>query len=200
MRPLTSPQVKIVVEHLEPELSDWLLYEYENASRIVGVDRLMFTNVPSFDVERLKGFGEVRSEHVWELFNPEDLVVLDPQAPQPLQPEDVKRKKVVIGGILGDNPPRGRTMKLLTSKIKGVTSRNIGVYQFSIDGSAYIAKRVIEGCRLEAIAVRRRLTIKVSRNHLIMLPYAFPLHEGKPVISPKLITYLRLTDPTGYLR
>lgn len=180
-------------------ISDWLLYEYENASRIAGVDCLIFTNVSGVGAERLRGLGEVRSEHVWEIFNPEELIILDPQSPRALQPEEARGKKaIVVGGILGDNPPRGRTRKLLTSRARGAASRNIGAWQFAIDGSVYVAKKVLEGYRLEAIPVKRRLAIKVSEHHSIMLPYAFPLHNGKPVINPKLVKYLILKDPTGY--
>lgn len=181
-----------VIEHLEPEIGKWRLFEYEHASEIVGKNRLMFTNVKEADERQLLSeFGMVEEKSAAEIFSHEKVIVLDPKAKLPLKPEDFEGKEaVIIGGILGDHLPRGRTRKLLTKRFPKAVVRRIGKWQFSIDGAVYVAKLVSEGTPLEAIHVQKGLTLKLNKHGEIYLPYAYPLQDGKPVISQKLVAYL----------
>ncbi|MEM1757611.1 MAG: SAM-dependent methyltransferase, partial [Candidatus Bathyarchaeia archaeon] len=180
-----------IIEHLEPEVSKWLLFEYMHASEIVGKEKLWFTNVKRIeDFQKLKTLGRVCLERAFELFPPFKVIVLDPKANLSLKPNDFEGKEaVIIGGILGDHPPKGRTSKLLTATLPGAIVRNIGKVQFSIDGAIYVAKLVSEGTPLEAISVKRGLRIKFDNKGEIYLPYAYPIKNGKPLINPKLIEY-----------
>lgn len=185
--------LKFVIEHLEPEIGTWLSIEYMHASEIVGKNRLIFTNVKGeAEKAKLSSLGTVKEQSFAEIYSPNEIIILDPKANSRLMPEDLAYKKaVVIGGILGDNPPRGRTKLLITSRLQGELARNIGKSQFAIDGAVYMAKLVSEGFRLEEIPVKRGLTIKLSEHHSIYLPYAYPLKDGKPLIHSALIEYLR---------
>ena len=182
-----------VVEHLEPEIGKWLYIEYMHASEIVEKKRLMFTNVKNQrDIKLLSKLGTVKRESFAEIFTPEKTIILDPKAPKKLRPEDFEGKEaVVIGGILGDHPPKGRTKKLVTAKLPDATIRNLGREQFSIDGAVYIAKLVSEGKRIEEIPLKKGVIIELNEYVEIYLPYAYPLKEGKPVIHRALIEYLR---------
>ncbi|MEM2394528.1 MAG: SAM-dependent methyltransferase [Candidatus Bathyarchaeia archaeon] len=181
-----------VIEHLEPEISKWLLYEYAHAFRIVGKDHLMFTNVKKReDCERLSRFGFVEEKSAIKIFSQEEVIILDPKAEKPLNPQDFKEKAVVVvGGILGDHPPRGRTYKLITKHFRNASARNLGKHQFAIDGAVYVAKLVSQGTPLETIPIKKGLTLKLGENAEIYLPYAYPLKDGKPIISQKLVRYL----------
>ncbi|MEM2342377.1 MAG: hypothetical protein QXX94_07615 [Candidatus Bathyarchaeia archaeon] len=181
-----------VIEHLEPEISKWLYFEYVNASRIVGRDKLVFTNVKRLeDFEILSELGIVKSESFIDIFSQDKIVILDPKASERLKPEDFTGiDAIIIGGILGDHPPKGRTRKLITSRVPAALSRNIGRGQFSIDGAIYVAKLVSEGIRLENISVKRGLHIRLNERAEIYLPYMYPLKDGRPVISNELIKYL----------
>jgi len=184
--------VFFVIEHLEPKISKWLYMEYEHSSRIVGRDRLIFTNIKrSEDAEILSDLGFVKSESFVEIFDPEEIIILDPKASRELKPEDfINKNAVIIGGILGDHPPRGRTQKLITARAPKALSRNIGNGQFSIDGAIYVAKLVSEGVRLKDIPIKRGLHIRLGEKAEIFMPYLYPLRDGKPVISEKIIKYL----------
>jgi len=181
-----------VIEHLEPEIGKWLLFEYEHASEIVGKNRLMFTNVKKEEWRRLLSrFGTVKEKSAAQIFRHEKVIVLDPKAELSLTPEDFAGKEaVIVGGILGGHPPKGRTRKLLTTRFPKAAARNIGKSQFSIDGAVYVAKFVSEGKPLEAIPVQRGLLLKLNQYGEVYLPYAYPLRDGKPVISQKLVAYL----------
>ncbi|MEM2321388.1 MAG: SAM-dependent methyltransferase [Candidatus Bathyarchaeia archaeon] len=180
-----------VIEHLEPEISKWLYLEYKHASKIVGEDRLVFTNVKKEDVNILSNLGIVKSESFIEIFNQRKVVILDPKAKERIKPEDLEKKEaIIIGGILGDHPPRGRTRKLITLRAPEAAARNLGKGQFSIDGAVYIAKMICEGFRLEDIPIKRGLYIKINERAEVHLPYVYPLKDGKPVVSEELLKYL----------
>ncbi len=191
---IASAMIKpiFVIEHLEPEIGKWLLCEYENASEIVGKKRLLFTSVKKKgDAAKLPRLGKVEEKSAAEIFSPEKVIILDPKAEDPLKPEDfVGKEAIIIGGILGDHPPKGRTRKLLTRRFPKATARNIGKDQFSIDGVVYVAKLVSEGTPLEKIPVKKGLSLRLNEYAEIYLPYAYPLRDGKPVISQKLVAYL----------
>ena len=142
----------IVIEHLEPELSSWILLEYRHASKLAGKDRIMYTNVPLRYHNVLSIYGKVSEHSVLDLFDHNRLLILDPMADKPLTKNDLKNiDAVVVGGILGDHPPKGRTYKLLSSRAKDVLKRNIGKGQYSIDGAVYIVLEVFRRGCLECI-------------------------------------------------
>ena len=182
-----------VIEHLEPRLSKWVLIEYEHASTIVGRENLAFTNVKR-GFKTLQKLGKVYRESAVGIFDREDTIVLDPKAEELLEPSDFEdARAVVVGGILGDHPPRGRTFSLITSRMKRARARSLGECQFSIDGAVYMALKVASGARLSEIPVANSLTLRCGDLE-IHLPYCYPLVNGRPVISPKLIDYLLRTD------
>ncbi len=183
----------VVIEHLEPVLSRWALVEYRHAARIAG-DLLLITNVRDpAERELLSGFCRVEGRSVAELGVPcERMVVLDPRAPEPLEPEDVKGAElVVVGGIMGDFPPRGRTAELLTSRLPGALMRNLGPGQLSVDGAVYVALQVMRGRRLEELEFVDGVEIRLGKYHVVRLPYRYPVVGGRPLISEELVEYLR---------
>lgn len=193
--------MKVIIEHGEPVLSKWLWFEYYNCFKIIGRDNLIFTNVKRLeDYNKLKSIGEVYRESIIYLvkngvFRFDEIIILDPKAPIPLSPADFKGStKIVIGGILGDYPPRGRTSKFITSKLESCIARNLGPHQFSIDGSVYMALQVSLGKSLSQIPVALGFEIKVNDFHEIFLPYAFPVVNGRPLISRELIEYLKSSE------
>ena len=103
--------IRFAIEHLEPKLSEWLLIEYSHAVRIAGRGRVVITNVKKpAERRKLQRFVRVESRGVAELFPRSRLLVLDPRARKSLRPTDVGEDTVmVVGGILGDDPPQGRT-------------------------------------------------------------------------------------------
>ncbi|AEC51080.1 hypothetical protein PNA2_0161 [Pyrococcus sp. NA2] len=177
----------LVIEHLE-EISEWLLLEYKHVAKWWG-DKLIFTNVKPEERKILAEIGSVITESITKLpFDRSKIIILDLQAEEELKPEDIEEDTIiVVGGILGDAIPRGRTRKLITSKMKGVKVRHIGRPQFSIDGASIIAKLIAEGKRLEEIEYEENPTIKLDEFSEITLHYAVPKVDGKLLITPGLI-------------
>lgn len=194
-------RILFAIEHLEPSLSKWLLLEYEHASRIVGKENLIITNAKGLK-NVLSGIANVFEESIIELLSgrikPNRVIVLEPRAKELLQPEDfVDYTLVIVGGIMGDHPPKGRTWKLLTSKLMGIAKpKSLGPYQFSIDGAIYMAYQVSRGRRLEDIEVAHNIEIDIPSPYpgiqaTIRLPYAYPIVNGRPLLAPGLIEYLK---------
>ncbi|MDT7886040.1 MAG: hypothetical protein RQ968_01535 [Thermoproteota archaeon] len=184
--------IKFIIEVCEPFISNWLLLEIKHSSIIVGKDKLLITNVKENYVQYLSKYGNVSSSSIIDLKDLHDkIIILDPLADLTLTPEEASNHMLVIGGILGDDPPRGRTFKYITSKLPNCKARNLGKKQFSIDGAIYIAKLINEGKKLEEIPIMENLVIKVDEFHEIILPYVYPLVNNKPLISDELIEYLK---------
>ncbi len=191
----------IVIEHLEDHVSNWLALEYEHSARIAG-SRLVFTNCNNRLQKLAAKLGRpcyLRS--IVELngvlwTNPQRVIILDPQASERLSVEEARRAEaIVVGGILGDHPPRGRTKKLLSDRFPQAVKRNIGRHQFSIDGAVYVALRVSGGTPLEEIPVTVGIRFEfpgpLGFKVEVELPYAYPLVDGKPLYHPRLPELLR---------
>lgn len=177
----------LVIEHLE-EISDWLWLEYRHASEW-WKEELIFTNVLPGEREKLAKLGSVVGESVTRFpFDRSKIIVLDLQAEEELKPEDIDDDTIiVVGGILGDAVPRGRTKEFITSKMEGVKVRHIGKPQFSIDGASIVAKLIADGKRLEEIEYEENPTIKLDEFSEITLHYAVPKLDGKLLLTPGLI-------------
>lgn len=182
-----------VIENLEPKLSEWLHIEYSNASRIVGKKNLLITNVKrKAERKKLSKIALVERRPAVEVFKQSETLLLDPKSRKSLAPTDlVGKKATLIGGILGADPPLGRTKEMLSKSMPQAITRNIGKGQFSIDGATYVAKQVSDGKALGEVPVQHGLELRITKIYTVILPYAFPLVRGKPMISNKLVSYLK---------
>ncbi|BCU70213.1 SAM-dependent methyltransferase [Stygiolobus caldivivus] len=176
--------MKVVIEHLEPQLSEWLLYEYESSYSFLN-DTLMVTRV------KLPGIPSTEKSFD-QVFDPSRVIILDPFAEEKLSRKDLEESDaVIIGGILGDHPPKGRTKKLLSGNFPPSRRRNLGKDQFTIDNTALLVKELLEGKSV----VEYTFMPKIICNYRgvvseIELPYAYVLFDGKPYIYPKLLSYI----------
>ncbi len=189
----------VVVEHLEPCISPWMLSEYEFLVEVLNdVATVVFTNVRrKGDVDLLKSRVcssncLVKQESITSLVREgvfSKVIVLDPQAPRELTLNDLRTYEVVvIGGIMGDYPPRGRTKELITSRLSyKAVPRNLGREQLTIAGTAYVLKRMLLGDELSSIKMVKGVKFRVEllgSELEIELPYVFPLDENGEVIIP----------------
>lgn len=183
-----------VIEHLDC-VGKWLIIEYRHAAKLVGEDKLLITNVRSKRLaEALRRLARVDRRRVWEIFDQKKLIVLDPQAEQRLSPRDFEdAEAVVVGGILGDHPPRGRTRLLLTKKMPAARARKLFDTQLPIDAAVYVAHQVYLGKPLEEIPLCQEVEIRHDEVHSTVLPFAYPLVDGAPLISEELVEYIRRT-------
>ncbi len=192
----------IVVEHCEDHLSRWLLYEYEDVVRLAGRDRVVFTGVKRREwCERLEKLAKCYADSIAELrgvlwSNPERVIILDPSADKLLEPREAREAEViVVGGILGDHPPRGRTRRCITERLVGAKPRSLGPHQLSIDGAVYVTLRVLEGAEPTSVPLVVNPVLKLQSplgyELEIELPFAYPVVNGKPLIPEGVLRLLR---------
>jgi len=183
---------KYIIEHLEPKLGKWCLYEYENISHLVGKNNLIFTNVKKkSNVKKLKKLGKVFSKPIHQL-NLKKICILDPESPSLLKPVDKNKfNYFVFGGILGDYPPKKRTKKELTNFFQKPKTRNIGKKQMSTDNAVYTTRKILQGTPFNKLPMKYKIELKFNEIESVILPYQYNLINGKPFISQKVISYLK---------
>jgi ribosome biogenesis SPOUT family RNA methylase Rps3 len=188
-------KVHFIIEHLEPVLGKWIWLEYQHVSNMVGYRNLLFTNVRNrSEASKLKEIGNVTRKSIVNLRRSENetMIILDPGSSNPLSPRDFSgNASLIVGGILGDHPPSGRTKLALTDKMPNMLSRNLGSNQFSVDGAVHIALEVASGKSIADIPIEVGVEINVSKRHSSYLPFAYPLVRGRPLLAPGLRGYLR---------
>lgn len=184
-KPLT-----LVIEHCEPDLSEWLLLEYRHVAKL-WTGELVFTRVTKKKTaSALKKLGSVEKEKASTLFSQKKCIILDPQAKKPLTPRDCKKNDIiVVGGLLGYEKPKGRTKKMI-SDTSGFTARHLGKLQLSIDGAVFVAKAICLGLELKDIEITNEIEIIHDSVHSTILPFGYPIIENKPIITPGLVEYL----------
>ena len=189
-----------MIEHLEPCISPWLLSEYSYSISLLkdlGL-QIIFTNVSKpRDADVLRRYSaitfesSITSDEMLKDLGISSIIVLDPKAEKLLRSKDAtSADAVVIGGIMGDHPPKGRTWELITTRIPNAKPRNLGKKQLTIAGAAYVLRKILEGVELEEIPIKEGLTVplKLGKYELtIKLPYAFPYADGKPVLPDNYI-------------
>ena len=103
--------MRFVIEHLEPELFEWCLIEYEHISKIVGKQNLIFANVNKKYSKKLQRYGEVHEKSVFGL-KFKKICVLSQYTEKELTTNDKSKfEYFVFGGILGDKPAKKEQMK-----------------------------------------------------------------------------------------
>lgn len=179
-----------VIEHLEPKLWPWCLIEYKNISKLVGKNNVWFTNIRD-GKSSLEPYGRVFGESVQDL-GLADACILDPDAQETLTPHLAKKYTYFIfGGILGDEQFNWRTKQELTRFMKKLPAFNLGPGQFSTDNATYVTKKIIDGTLLEKIPFQDTIEVDIKKGESVVLPYRYPLINGKPQISNELVRYLK---------
>lgn len=193
----------VIIEHLEPILTKWVYLEYRHVSMLVGRDHLIITNVTDEKARNeLNELGRVYKKSIRILIDEiehDKAIILEPQATRRLEPNDFDTSEiiVIVGGIMGDNPPKGRTWKLLTSELMGrAIPRSLGPRQLSVDGAVYVALQIASGRKLDEIPLTENIEVEVTSpfpgmKNIVVLPFAYPLINGKPLLAPGLVEYLK---------
>lgn len=187
----------IIIEHCEDGLSPWIILEYRHASIIYGRENLLFTNIPRKYHKILAKYGRVEEASIIDLVNngvipASQVIILDPKAREELKYTHLlEAKYVVVGGILGDYPPRGRTWEFITSKMPPtVKAFHIGEGQYSIDGTVYYVHYLWSNKSLEGYQYIDGLKIETDYGE-VYLPYRYPVANGKPLLADGLEYYLK---------
>lgn len=155
-----------VVEHLDPELGPWSALEYQTIVQECHASGHNFclSSVPkTLELPaQLNRLTDLNVEHrsVEEIYasDKDRVCLLDPAATEKLSPKDAASFDIFLfGGILGDDPPRGKpTVFLLQNSLlicadrtselrkKGFTGRKLGPIQMTTDTAVRVTRMVIQ--------------------------------------------------------
>lgn len=182
-----------VIEHLEKQVWRWCEIEYENSAKLIRPYPLLITNLKRGNKSFSK-FAKIEKKSIVDLdLDWKRVCVLDPKATQELSSDDKdKFDYFVFGGILGDEQFNGRTGKELTERMsKQVALRHLGDKQFSTDNALFVTRMILDGKKLAVIPMQWEAEVEIKDGESILLPYQYPLVDGKPQMSPALVTYLK---------
>ncbi len=183
--------MKFVIEHLEDEVWDWCVLEYTHMSSVVGKENLIFTNVPAIEKHKLEKLGTVYSESILQLkFN--KYCLLDSVAEKELVTKDKANfEYFVFGGILGDNPPQGRTKVL--HKLN-CDMRSLGDKQMSTDTAVLVTHMILNGKKFKDIQFKDTIELETKDDESVILPYRYVVENGKPVLPKGLFEMLKTQE------
>jgi ribosome biogenesis SPOUT family RNA methylase Rps3 len=182
-----------VIEHLEKRIWRWCEIEYENSAKLIAPHTLLITNLRKGKNEFSK-FAKLEKRSIVDMdIDWKRVCVLDPKATTELTAEDRNKfDYFVFGGILGDEQFNGRTGKELTERMsKDVALRHLGEKQFSTDNALFVTRMILDGKKLSEIPMQWEAEVEIKDGESILLPYQYPLVDGKPQMSDKLVTYLK---------
>ena len=189
----------VVIEHLEEYPSRWLVAEYLEAFREAARSNLQLLITGVID-PRLQAIlnslrvGWVR-EHSWELYDIPGTIILDMWAARDLTPvEAINANVFIIGGIMGDYPPRGRG-RLLSSHFDWASIRRLGDRQMSIHTSTWALARIRDGVDVSQLPLCSEDASIVLDNGLmefeVRLPFAYPCDiHGRPRVPQRILELL----------
>jgi len=183
---------------MEPFMSRWILEEYREATAIAsssGVNLLIAgANNPIVEATLRRQNIPYTDRHSWEICDTPGTIVLDLWADKDLETwEALNASCFVIGGIMGDHPPRGRGI-ILRSMFDWATIRRLGPLQFSVDTTVRVIAMILEGRRLSNIntASNVKLSIETPLGPVeVILPFAYVLNDqGRPLVARGIMKLL----------
>ncbi|GBF08925.1 conserved hypothetical protein [Aeropyrum pernix] len=189
----------IIVELLEDTPSRWLLEELLESYLFAVQMGYRFavtgaTNPLVYAAVRRAGIP-VFMERGYSLNRP-GCILLDLWSPKRLEPEEASSASyIIVGGIMGDHPPKGRTYLLSSQVYTACAKRNLGPEQLSVDGAVKTAILVAEGYRLDEIEFEEGVEVEVESpvkgvSAKVELPYAYPKVGDRILVSQMLLSLL----------
>ncbi len=188
----------IVIEHMEEKVTRWLIIEYVEAFKRA-LEKGLYTLITGASTQLsavLTSLGVPNTPlHSWELGCPQPSIVLDMRAEKVLEPYEARGSHcILVGGIMGDHPPRGRGYLLLHNH-PGYTMRSLGDEQMSVHTAVYVASLIASGTGLEDIHLvyPARLFLNTPFGDIeVELPYAYVKDSsGEPLVPEELKELLR---------
>lgn len=200
----------IFVEHLDPELEEWQILEYNciaNESNAQNWDFMLLGLKDLSNAKRLldvpdRALSATTAEDIYSANSSRDkqrVCLLDPKATQDLAPEDGELfDTFLFGGILGDDPPRDRTGEL---RKLGFAGRRLGTQQMTTDTAARVTMMVVQGKqRLDEIPYVDRPDIELPSKELdgdghasesVSMPFRYVKRKnGTPIMPSGMLELL----------
>jgi len=188
----------VLIEHMEEKPTRWLLAEYAEAHEAAARAgmTLLVTGVRDPALQSLLSNMGIPWEegHAWELADRPGTIVLDMWAARDLEPVEAGAACCfVVGGIMGDYPPRMRGA-LLTGMFDWASTRRMGREQMTIHTAVWAVGLVASGTPVNRLplAVGGVVEVETPMGRVsVELPYAYPRGEdGRPRVPERVARIL----------
>lgn len=205
--------MKYIVEHMEEGFSEWVILEYAKILSDVGKENLIICSLPSTTTSAdipaklldlglkwtTKELDKINEEYPdFHYYTPESgkkICLLDPRAEEDLTCSDVEKFDcMVLGGILGNHPPRDRTAELKVKYPGLLVGRRLGDKQMSTDTAArtafYILEKKIE---FENIKFIDYPEFRFNKNEAVEMPFRYIIDDktGKPILPDGMLELIK---------
>jgi len=190
-----------VIEHMEEELSDWVICEYKRMVRDVGAENLVFTNMkpgvncPEYkEIEFLHGCKLVPVP--FESFytgSKARTCLLDEKAKKILCPSDQGEfDYFLFGGILGnvDDMDMDRTKEL---RVHAYATRHLGKEQMTTPTALDVTFRVLDKQQaIESMQFVDRPEFDISDQESLMMPFKYLANtSNEPIMAEGILDLLK---------
>ncbi|EMC97514.1 hypothetical protein BAUCODRAFT_23790 [Baudoinia panamericana UAMH 10762] len=218
----TKPPTKhhtFIIEHLDPELEAWQALEYKCIYRECHATNCKFILSGLADADAVRQHLDLPSESLQQqsvesIYATSEarakVCLLDPKAEKDISPEDGDLfDAFLFGGILGDDPPRGTAILVVTYedrtselRSKGFPGRRLGPEQMTTDTAARVTRIVVqERKRLEEISFIDRPDIELPAatnadgskvpSESVSMPFKYVKGaDGKPIMPEGMLQLL----------
>ncbi|QLQ78375.1 hypothetical protein HG537_0A06220 [Torulaspora globosa] len=201
--------MKYIIEHMEPEFSEWVTLEYAQIIRDIGSENLILSSLPegttANDIpEKLLDMGlrwtTKDLNHLTEEFTDleplrnQRVCLLDPRADQDLQPDECSKfDYFVFGGILGDHPPRDRTTEIKLAYPDLVVGRRLGDKQMTTDTAIRTTQLIIEKQQnFQDIKFIDYPEFRFNKNEATEMPFRYVLDsKGNPILPEGMLALIK---------
>ncbi|KAJ3243329.1 hypothetical protein HDU77_010453 [Chytriomyces hyalinus] len=191
---------KFIIEHMEEGLTDWVKLEYSNMIKQVGHKNLILTSLTPSTLAQcppnIQDGAVCTSLSAVEYVTSQgkgiaNVLLLDPSAPKQMDPSDSVFEYLLFGGILGDDPPRDRTKEL---RVLGFEGRHLGPIQMTTDTAVMVAKRIVDGKRLQDIEFVDKPELQLRKGESVEMPFRYIVENGQPLVPAGFLDLLRKTN------
>ncbi|EPQ50758.1 DUF431-domain-containing protein [Gloeophyllum trabeum ATCC 11539] len=216
---------RYIVEHMEEDentprsLPEWVVLEYQHMRALAGASSTVhFTHLSQASTDSLTALfsaspqpssSESGLAAAYAHTTPilpflssmqiplERVCLLDPKAPQEISPADAAEFDCfLLGGMLGDDPPRDRTSEL---RALGFPSRHLGPVQMTTDTALGVTKKVVEDkIPLSEIPYVDFPTIRFSAKESVEMPFRYISQDGSPLLPPGMKDLLKRDLDRGF--
>lgn len=201
--------MKYIIEHMEQGFSEWVILEYARIIKEVGNENLILSSLPEgtetkdIPAKLLEpGLRWTTRDllHLQESFSDLEplrdgrVCLLDPRAPQDIEPEESEKfDYFVFGGILGDHPPRDRTSEIKNQYPGLVVGRRLGNKQMTTDTAVRTTQMIVEKkMPLDKIKFIDYPEFRFNENEATEMPFRYVIDEkGEPILPEGMLELIK---------
>ncbi|KAI8840758.1 SAM-dependent RNA methyltransferase [Chytriomyces cf. hyalinus JEL632] len=178
------------IEHIKEGLTDWVKLEYSNMIKQAGHKNLILTSLTPSTLAQYP--PNIQDGAVCTSLSAVEYVTsqrkgIASELTQ-MDPPDSVFDFLLFGG---NDPPRDRTKEL---RMLGFEGRHLGPIQMTTDTAVMVAKRIVDGKRLQDIEFVDKPELQLRKGESVEMPFRYIVENGQPLVPAGFLDLLRKTN------